>query len=328
MYWDINETKSYNALFNFIVGTRGCGKSYGCKVDAINDFIKNGNQFVWVRRYDSELDDFKTLFFSDIMELYPNDIMEYTGYKFYINGVVMGYAIPLSISMKKKSSSYHNVNKIIFDEFIIDKGNNHYIKNEVQLFLDLCETIMRMRDIKYVMLIANAITFTNPYFLKFNVQPPTNKKLIKKTGDLLIQYAQNVEFIEAKKKTRFGRFIAGTEFAEYSIENKFLRDNDDFIKKPSGNSRYLFTLKGGGLKFGVYHFLDDNMIYVTKNYDATFRIVYTTLLDNHEPNTLLLKGLNGSPLFKIFIEGFKTGLVYFDCIQTKNIALESLKHML
>ena len=29
LYWDPNRTASYNALFNFIVGSRGAGKTYG-----------------------------------------------------------------------------------------------------------------------------------------------------------------------------------------------------------------------------------------------------------------------------------------------------------
>ena len=31
IFWDIGRTLTYNALFNFIVGNRGGGKSYGAK---------------------------------------------------------------------------------------------------------------------------------------------------------------------------------------------------------------------------------------------------------------------------------------------------------
>ena len=39
MYWDINNSLSYNRLFNFIVGARGVGKTYGAKRWAINSFM-------------------------------------------------------------------------------------------------------------------------------------------------------------------------------------------------------------------------------------------------------------------------------------------------
>lgn len=55
MYWDINKSLSYNALFNFIIGARGVGKSYGAKKLAIQNFLKKGKQFVYVRRYKEEL---------------------------------------------------------------------------------------------------------------------------------------------------------------------------------------------------------------------------------------------------------------------------------
>ena len=42
MWWDLKNTLSYNALFNFVVGSRGCGKTYGFKKWAAEDFIKNG----------------------------------------------------------------------------------------------------------------------------------------------------------------------------------------------------------------------------------------------------------------------------------------------
>ena len=31
MYYDYSKILSYKAVFNFIIGARGCGKSYGAK---------------------------------------------------------------------------------------------------------------------------------------------------------------------------------------------------------------------------------------------------------------------------------------------------------
>ena len=206
MFWDIAETLSYNALLNFVVGSRGCGKSYGSKKWCIDDYIKTGKQFIWVRRFNSEFDDFKNSFFSDINHIYPDHefsfkTINYNTHKFMCNGEVMGFGIPLSISLKKKSIPYTEVDKIIFDEFIIEKGSSYYLRNEVEVFLDLMETVIRLRtDFKACMFIANAITFTNPYFLYFNIQKPRNKKMIKRSGDILIQFVANEDFMEKKKR--------------------------------------------------------------------------------------------------------------------------------
>lgn len=330
MFWNVKEILSYNALFNFIVGNRGSGKSYGCKKWCIEDFVKNGNEFVWVRRFDSELDDFKTAFFSDIAHEFEGVELEYKSYKFYVNGVVAGYAIPLSISQKKKSSSYPKVNKIIFDEFIIDKGSSYYLKKEVEVFLDLYETVMRMREtnIRGAFFVANAITFTNPYFIYFKVEKPKNKKMILKQGEILVQLFSNQDFINKKKNTRFGKLIDNTDYGNYSINNEFLRDSTDFIIKQPKKLRYSFTLKSGSECFGVWWCDNEGLIYVSKKYDPSCKIKYTTILENHKPNTLLLKGGGKSAIFTHFVKAFKMGNVYFDSVKTKNIVLETIKNTL
>ena len=68
MYWSINKLLSYNALFNFVVGERGVGKSYGAKVYVANNFIKKNEEFVYIRRYKTELKEYmKSKCFKHIM---------------------------------------------------------------------------------------------------------------------------------------------------------------------------------------------------------------------------------------------------------------------
>ena len=60
------------------------------------------------------------------------------------------------------------------------------------------------------------------------------------------------EYIEAKRKTRFGKIIDGTEYGQYSIENEFLRDNETFIEKKSGNCDFLFSFIYKNSAIGVW----------------------------------------------------------------------------
>ena len=46
MYYSRNDLLSYNALFNFVVGSRGTGKTYSFKDWAINDFLKKSSDLV------------------------------------------------------------------------------------------------------------------------------------------------------------------------------------------------------------------------------------------------------------------------------------------
>ena len=70
----------------------------------------------------------------------------------------------------------------------------------------------------------------NPYTLYFNISLPYGSNIYRR-GDILLQLVQDEEFIKERKETRFGKLIAGTEFEEYAIENKFTQDTKTFIQK-------------------------------------------------------------------------------------------------
>ena len=65
-YYNYDKALSYNALFNFILTTRGLGKTYGAKLKVIKKFLKTGEQFIYIRRYKDELSTIDT-FFNDII---------------------------------------------------------------------------------------------------------------------------------------------------------------------------------------------------------------------------------------------------------------------
>ena len=84
---------------------------------------------------------------------FPNNKFSTKGNKFYCDDKVCGYAMTLSTAQDLKSSNFSKVKYIIFDEFIIEEGQKKtYLKNEVFVFLNLIETIARLRDIRIFML--------------------------------------------------------------------------------------------------------------------------------------------------------------------------------
>lgn len=220
----------------------------------------------------------------------------------FINKKVAGFAIPLSTANILKSSSFENVDTIIFDEFLIDKGSYHYLQNEVIQFLDIIETIARLRDIR-VLLLANAISITNPYFDFFNIHLPYNSEfsIPKKDSNgqplILIYYAKNSTYREVKKKTRFGQLIENSQYANYSIDNNFLRDNKSFISKKSKYSKFFFILSVNNKKFGVWIDYKNSCIYISYNYDYNCPIAFSIDPTDHDESTILVK-CRTSPFFK------------------------------
>lgn len=323
MFWyDISRTLSYNCLFNFVIGNRGAGKTYGAKKWAIQDFLKTGGQFIYVRRYKQELNKISK-FFDDIRAEFPEVKLEVKGRLFYINGELAGQAVPLSTAKIEKSTPFPKVNKIIFDEFIIEKGVYHYLQDEVTSFLDLYETIARMRDIP-VFFLSNAVTMTNPYFIYFNVSLPYGK-LIKRTGDILIELVQNPEYIEAKKQTRFAQVVAGTQYEKYAIENSFLLDNKNFVARKTAQSEYYFTFVYNGVNYGVWADYSAGIMTVSEDIDPSFKVIYSLTTSDHSPNTMLIRGAKKSFMYKNFIEQYSLGNVRFESVKIKNIVQEVIK---
>ena len=66
-WYNPNKTLTHNALFNFIIGNRSCGKSYGLKKRVIKNFLDKGQQFILLRRFKDELDKSKEQYFDDVV---------------------------------------------------------------------------------------------------------------------------------------------------------------------------------------------------------------------------------------------------------------------
>lgn len=326
MWYDIGETISHNCLFNFVIGNRGCGKTYAAKKRAVKQFLDKGYQFVYLRRYQEELQETAESYFNDIIlnREFPDAIIEYRGGTYYINDQVAGYAMALTKAKDYKSISFPMVYLIIFDEFLIeDNGYARYLKNEVKQFLSFYMSIDRYRGCT-VFFLANSVSMVNPYTLFWNINLPYGSNIVKK-GDILLQLVQDEEFINERKQTRFGKLVEGTDFADYAIGNKFMNDSKSFIMKKTEKAHYYFTFIYMLEKFGVWIDYSEGKIFVSENVDPSCRIVYSLTVDDHQPNTMLLKQINKSPLFKTFIENYKMGNVYFESQKVKNITYEVIR---
>lgn len=346
MFWNCRRTLTHNKLVNVIVGNRGGGKSYGAKEWGIDNFIRRKEQFGYIRRYKDDLKEPMEQFFDDIKEKYPDYEFKTTSKHFYIRlkpddpkekwteDDIAGYGFVLSTASNKKSISYPKITTLIFDEFLLDKGNQVYIPDEPIKLLSLYETIARPgtgHPRVVLFMLANALSITNPYFLLWDLKMPTtqdkNGKYIWKhpTRPILVEDVRNDKFIDTKKNTEFGQLVAGTKYADYSIDNKFLLDDDTFIEKKSPKARYMFTFIYKAKKYGVWADFMEGKMWVSEDIDPSYILVYTLTLKDHQPNTMFLKSKSRSGPFKAFIDNYKLGNVYFESMNVKNITYEVIQ---
>lgn len=324
---------SFNALLNLIIGERGCGKTYGLKTRAVRRFINKGKQFAYIRRYETDLaesvgntEDNK--FFEQIKNEFPNSTFKITKNKkvrkLYIDNKICGYALPLSASDSLKSSTYENVDMIIYDEFMLKEGSTqHYLRNEPEIILDLIETIGRLRDIR-VYCIGNAISSTCPLMAYFDLTLPYNTDIkLFKNGTIAVEYIKNEKYREVKKASRFGQLIDGTKYGKYAIDNEFITDSKAFIKKKDSNAKFYFILYVNGKTYGVWRDFKNQLMYISNDYDPNCPIKLALNEMDHNESTILAK-VRSNFWFKQIINHYRLARLCFENQNVKNLIMQEM----
>lgn len=319
-YYSFDNILSRNAVYNCISGARGIGKTYGAKRFVIRNAIRAGEQFIYVRRYKSELKG-RATFFADIAHEFPEWEFDSKGNeaKMRLAGSkdkwqTIGYFVALSTSQANKSIAYPKVTTIIFDEYIIEKGSLHYLPNEVNVFNDFFSTVDRYQDRTRVLMLSNAVSIMNPYFIEWDVMP-TQEFVTKANGFIACHFPDSDTFAQQVKQTRFGQFItseAGT-YADYAINNEFRDNDDEFIAKKSGKAGYYCTINTKRGAFSVW--LDSPLWFIQEKLPREqFR--YTLMPDAMEEGEILLS--YSDKVMAYMRAAFKQGRVYFDTPKARN----------
>lgn len=319
MFYNPQKLLSYNCLFNFVEGERGNGKTYGFKKIGIDNFRKKKEQFIYLRRYETELNDIN-IFFSDIQDRYKEKLTV-TGQTFKCNDEIMGYAIPLSKAITKKSVPFDKVTMIIFDEFLIEKRNYHYLRNEVKLLLDFYETVARWRNNVRLVCISNSISEINPYHAYFDIKP-SGSEFTRIKKDIILQRTNCSNYREYKKNTRFGQIIQGTDYEQYAIQNEYVNDNKEFIEKKTEKAINRFNIIYQNVTIGIWIDHVVGKVYCSSKYNKELAN-YCIMTEDMKPNYLILK--NTSNNMKMLKNAYDFGYIYYENIKIKGYMEEVRK---
>lgn len=245
------------AVYKFIVGARGIGKTFGILKWMIDQYRDTGNKFVYLRRTQVQVDMIKT------PELNPFKALEDelgTDYAFILNGInknvtgiyeqvydpeknlyvptgaPIGYILALSTIANIRGIGGSDIVHIFYDEFI---GERHEkpIKSEGTAFLNALETIGRNRELKGlpplpVTCASNSVNLGNALFVELKFITSIEKALKKGTEhiylpdrDTSIYILKDNPISKKKAKTSLYR-LAGTEsdFSRMSLSNEFNRE--------------------------------------------------------------------------------------------------------
>lgn len=323
MYLDRRKIYSYNASLNFIVLKRGYGKSYTFKTSIIDDFLKDGQQAIWLRRYKNETSKTKDKFLNDIVEKYKDHKLEIKNNTLYVDNKQCCEFITLSTCQSLKSCSYPKVTKLVFDEFLIENGNIRYLQNECDVFCGFLSTVFRDRPIK-AYLLGNKTALVNPYNIYFNLCEFDRIKYISERKTLV--YAKdNDDVIENNYAVSdLEKVLKGTNYYDYNFKNRSLSDTTSFIMKRDKSLQPIFIINIDGIDVGVFY-IGLNKFCCDTHCDKTIKNKVTWSTDNMRENYTLLD--KREPYVKVLSTAIKKGRLFYNDIKTKTIMQPILKYL-
>jgi len=332
-YYVFDKLFSYNGIYNFLIGARGLGKTYGIKKWSIKQGIEKGDEFIYLRRYKEELKTAKQSFFSDVEVEFPDyDFRFQAHYAQYSHikkrddkkreWITIGYFMALSTAQSQKSVAFPRVKTIIFDEFIIEKGMVHYLPNEAEAFTNFFSTVDRNKDKTRAFFLANSATIDNPYFVKYEIEPNADQEWIKKfDGFIVCHFADSADFKAGVYKTKFGKFIAASdpEYAAYAVGNEFRDNNDNLLRLKNAEAGYSYSVETHAGTFSVWVDWKDREFYIQQRRPKN-ELIFTLLPERMEDGKKLL--FKNDKQVQILRAAFKSGRVYFDKAQTRQAFLK------
>lgn len=224
-----------------LLGQRSNGKSFACRQLVIEDFVKQGDQFAYLRRWDLDAKDNNTTqYFNDVpyisnltdgnstlVDVYHHDIYlsHFDPDKLkVIHDKKCGRAFGLSIAERYKSQSFPQIKNIIFEEFIT---NRQYLNNEVQEFDNFRSTIFRTRPNCKVYMIGNKLSRVNPYLREYGLTHVSQQKNgtveYYKKGDTTV--AVYMTEVLQSNKTFFGNNAKAINAGEWETKEYQHLDN-------------------------------------------------------------------------------------------------------
>lgn len=331
-YIDINHYLSYQRFIYYLTGGRGIGKTYGTQKMLIKHFLNNGFQFLWVRRYKTEVKNQKQGFFNKVKSEFNDTEFNVKGDECYINKKLAGCFVALTAGVVNKGNSkLNNIKYLVFDEYVADSSDvyHSYLPNEMRKLFDVIETFGRTEDIICIFL-SNNYSQVNPLCNMFNIN--FDKSNIYKT-DLI--YAEQIptpeEFKEIKTDTKFAKLIKryDVDYFNYNLDNTSFADNNNFISKRLRNSIQKYNIIIDKKQYKVYKGRNEkgeiNFFISNKGDESNSRLKYS--FDITDVEAIFLDRENIA-MIKPLITSLKKNKTFFETQEIKFIFLEKLKKYL
>ena len=279
-YLNARAVLDFNTTFNFIVGARGVGKTYGFLSTALED----EHTFILMRRTQTQLDIINREEFSPFkvierdygIEVKHKSIGKYST-AYLVDDKIIGYSCALSTISNMRGFDASDVDILLYDEFIPEK-HERPIKNEGAAFLNAYETINRNRELDgadpvKAVCMANAFDIANPIFLELGLVGIA-EKMKQKEQEVYINRQRGISILlphsdtitGKKRKTALYKLAEGSEYGNMALNNDFIYNPTDNIK-PQNLAEYKPIVTVGEIT--VYKHKSKRLYYVSEHKTGT-----------------------------------------------------------
>lgn len=282
-YLDIAKILSYKMPFNFIVGGRATGKTYG----ALKYAYESHTRFILMRRTQAQTDlinkpefnPYKAINRDLNLDIQIKSISKYNSKIYEPAGDsdnLLGYTCALSTISNMRGFDASDCKLLIYDEFIPER-HERPIKGEGAAFLNAYESINRNRELTgedplQVLGLANAFNIANPIFLELGLVGRCEKMknndqelFIDKERGILLVLLQHSKISKAKADTALYRLSSGS-YNDMALSNDFIYNNADSIKSQSLKEYKLLCTIG---EISIYRHKSKRDYYVSEHRTGT-----------------------------------------------------------
>lgn len=275
-YLNVPDILNLGTTFNFIIGARGVGKTYG-----FLDYVQDQNiPFILMRRTQAQADiiskpdfsPFKAICLNRGIEIGVESAGKYAS-RFIKNDEAIGYICALSTIANMRGFDASDIKLLIYDEFIPEK-HERPIRNEGAAFLNAFETINRNREISgdnpvRVYCLANAFDIANPIFMELGLVGIA-EKMKQKNQEIYVDRKRSISLImptsakirAQKSRTALYKLTEHTDYSKMALNNDFVYNPTDNIKsQPIGEYKPLVTVG----EITVYKHKSNKAYYVTEH---------------------------------------------------------------
>lgn len=248
-YLDMKKIIENDYPFNFIVGARGTGKTFGA-LEYV--YLDPDVHFIYMRRTQEQCNTVSRQEFSPFKALeeyyngqrlitcrsagknmgkYGDSILNDEGEE--TDYITQGYSVALSTVANMRGFDMSEVRILFYDEFIKERHEKP-LKDEGKAFLNAYETINRNRELSgrdpvKCICMANSNDIANPIFTELKLVTTCEKMLAKgidvytnKDRGIAIYLLHNSPISQKKKETALYKLAdARTEFSKMAIANDF-----------------------------------------------------------------------------------------------------------